>query len=185
MAQGWNTHGARSALVPLFVAAYLVSDAAQAAWWAGVAMSVAAAVQMAAIWPAGWVVDKWGRRGPMIAGAVLAGAAMAAIPASGTLAALTALLALYALGAALLGTAPAAAVGDAAGPGGTRAIALFSMAGDTGAVVGPLVAGWLASHLSFTAAFAAGAALWAASALVSSLMKAGRSGGPGGRAAPP
>jgi MFS family permease len=167
LAQGWNTHGARSALIPLFVAAYLVSDAAQAAWWAGIAMSVAAAVQMAAIWPAGWVVDKHGRRLPMVAGAALAAAAMAAMPVSRSLAALTAILAAYALGAAVTGTAPSAAVGDAAGPGGTQAIAVFSRAGDAGAVVGPLVAGFLAARFSYTAAFASGAALWAVSAAVS------------------
>ncbi|MDR2380635.1 MAG: MFS transporter, partial [Bifidobacteriaceae bacterium] len=140
LAQGWNTNGARGALVPLFVAAYLVADPAQAALWSGVAMSVAGGVQMVAIWPAGWVVDRFGRRIPMIGGAAVAGLAMAALPFSRTFALMTALLAVYALGAAALGTAPAAAVGDVAGPGATRPIALYSMAGDAGAVLGPLVA---------------------------------------------
>jgi MFS family permease len=110
----------------------------------------------------------------MVGGALLAGLAMAVLPQSRSLAALTALLAVYALAAALIGTAPAAAVGDAAGPGATRAIAVYSMAGDTGAVLGPLAAGWLAAHASYPAAFAVGAGLWAVSALVSALMRADR-----------
>jgi MFS family permease len=171
LAQGWNMQGARGTVVPLFVAAYLAADAAQAVLWAGLALSLGAAVQMAAIWPAGWAVDKFGRRWPMVGGALLAGLAMAALPFSRTLAALSALLALYALGAALLGTAPAAVVGDVAGPGATRPVALFSMAGDAGAVLGPLAAGWLAAHVSYLAAFAVGAGLWGASALVSAFMR--------------
>jgi MFS family permease len=174
LAQGWNTAGARSTLIPLFVAASLTADPARAALWAGLALSVAAGVQMTAIWPAGWVVDTYGRRVPMVGGALLAGVAMVSLPHSPTLALLTVLLVVYALGAALIGTAPSAAVGDAAGPGGTRAIALFSMAGDTGAVLGPLAAGYLAAHVSYVAAFSVGAALWGASALVSSLMRADR-----------
>jgi MFS family permease len=179
LAQGWNTNGARGSLVPLFVAAYLVADASQAALGAGIAMSVAAAVQMAAIWPAGWVVDMFGRRRPMVIGALIAAVAMAALPYSRSLALLAALLAVYALGAALIGTAPAAAVGDAAGPGATNAIAVYSMAGDTGSVIGPLVAGFLAARFSYVAAFTVGAGLWVVSALVSASTRAKAAGSPG------
>jgi hypothetical protein len=52
------------------------------------------------------------------------------------------------------------------------------MAGDTGAVLGPLAAGYLASQLSYAWAFAVGAGLWAVSALSSATMR-----GTGGRAA--
>ncbi|MDR1392684.1 MAG: MFS transporter [Bifidobacteriaceae bacterium] len=171
LAQGWNTAGARGALVPLFVAAVLASSPSQAALWTGLAMSLAAGLQMAAIWPSGWIVDRYGRRGPMVGGALVAGIAMVFLPHSPSIVWLTALLMVYALGAALIGTAPAAAVGDAAGPGATRAIAVFSMAGDTGAVLGPLVAGYLAAQTSYTAAFSAGAGLWLASAVTSWLMR--------------
>ncbi|MDR2566199.1 MAG: MFS transporter [Bifidobacteriaceae bacterium] len=171
LAQGWNTNGTRGALIPLFVAAYLAADESQAVLWAGIAMSVGAIVQVGAIWPSGVVVDRIGRRGPMVIGALVAAGAMAALPISRSLAVLAAVLSVYAIGAALIGTAPAAAVGDAAGPGGTRAIALYSMAGDTGSVVGPLVAGYLAAHFSYVTACAAGALLWLASALVSAAMR--------------
>ncbi|MDR0594936.1 MAG: MFS transporter [Bifidobacteriaceae bacterium] len=171
LAQGWNTNGTRAALVPLFVAAFLAADDAQAALFAGIAMAVGALAQMAAVWPAGVVVDKLGRRGPMVVGALVAAAALAALPFSGSLATLAGLMAVYAVGAALIGTAPAALVGDAAGPGGTRAIALYSMAGDAGSVVGPLAAGFLAAEFSYVTACAAGAALLAASAAFSAVMR--------------
>jgi MFS family permease len=181
LAQGWNTNGTRSSLIPLFVGAYLASDPATAVLWAGIAMSIAAAVQIVVIGPAGWIVDRYGRRGPMVGGAVVAAAAMAVLPFSRSLALLTALLSLYAVGAALIGTAPTAAVGDAAGPGGARAIALYSMAGDTGSVVGPLVAGYLAAEFSYVAACAVGAALWLASGGLSLLMPRGPRPGSSGK----
>jgi MFS family permease len=170
LAQGWNTNGARSTLVPLFVAAFLAATPTDATAITGVAMSVAAAVQIAVIGPAGWAVDRFGRRQPMVIGAVVAALALVVVPYAGSAALLTVLLALYAVGSALLGTAPAAAVGDAAGPGGTRAIALYSMIGDFGAVSGPLIAGFLAAKLSYSWAFTVGAGIWLASAALSLTM---------------
>jgi MFS family permease len=56
--------------------------------------------------------------------------------------------------------APSAAVGDvAAGRGGT-VVAAFQMSADLGAVMGPLVAGWLADDYSFGAAFGATAGVF-------------------------
>jgi MFS family permease len=164
---GWNSQGVRSALVPMFVATTLYSDPQVAARWTGLAMAVSAGAQALVLYPAGSLTDRWGRRGPMILGAAMAGAAMAAIPFTSTMAALTAVLVLYALASALVGTAPAALVGDVAGPGGTRAVAVFSMSSDVGAIVGPLVAGFLADHLSYTAAFGIGAVWWIASMVLS------------------
>ena len=68
-------------------------------------------------------------------------------------------LCVYGVAAAFLGTAPAAAVGDAAGGRGGTAVAVFSMCSDIGAIIGPLVAGLLADHISYPAAFAVGALL--------------------------
>jgi MFS family permease len=171
LTQGWNTNGTRASLIPLFVAAYLAASPSQAALWAGIAMSVGAGVQVAAVWPSGVLVDRIGRRGPMVAGALIAALSLVALPFSRSLAVLAVVLGVYAIGAALIGTAPAAAVGDAAGPGGTRAIALYSMAGDAGSVAGPLVAGYLAAEFSYVTACAVGAALWIVSALLSATMR--------------
>jgi MFS family permease len=171
LVQGWNANGTRAVLIPLFAAAYLADEASGAALGTGIALSVGAAVQMAAVWPSGLVVDRFGRRLPMIAGALVSGLTLALLPLSRSFAALALVLAAYALGSALMGTAPTALVGDSAGPGGTRAIAVYSMAGDLGSVVGPLAAGYLAGWLSYGAAFAVGAVMWVASAVLSAAMK--------------
>jgi MFS family permease len=166
--QGWNSHGVRSALVPLFVASTMYSDPQVAARWTGVAMAVSAGVQALAIYPAGAAVDRFGRRGPMLIGAGFAALGIAAIPFARNIAALGVALAFYALSSALSGTAPAALVADAAGPQRDRAVAVFSMSSDIGAIVGPLVAGLLADRVSFTAAFAVGAVAWVGSLVLSS-----------------
>jgi MFS family permease len=162
---GWNSAGARSALVPLFVAATLFRDPLEAARWTGVAMAVAAGAQVIAQYPAGILVDRFGRTGPLAIGALVSAGAMAAIPAARTLPALIAVLVVYALASAVCGTAPAALVGDAAGAERDRPVAVFSMSSDVGAITGPLAAGLLADRVSFTAAFAVGAAVWLAVAL--------------------
>jgi DHA1 family multidrug resistance protein-like MFS transporter len=50
-------------------------------------------------------------------------------------------------------------VGDAAGAGGGRPVAVFSMFSDFGAIVGPLAAGFLADTVSYPVAFMVGATL--------------------------
>ncbi|MCL2424544.1 MAG: MFS transporter, partial [Micrococcales bacterium] len=112
--------------------------------------------------PAGALVDRIGRRGPIIVGALLLAVALTSIPWSPSAVVLTVVLSVYAAGSALIGTAPAAAVGDTGG--GDRAIAVFTMSGDLGAIVGPLVAGALAAWVGYPTAFALGALLWLATA---------------------
>src|SRR5690606_9726192 len=62
-------------------------------------------------------------------------------------------LSVYGAAAAFMGTAPAAAVGDAAGARGGQPVAVFSAFSDVGAIIGPLVAGALVDAVSFPAAF--------------------------------
>jgi MFS family permease len=94
----------------------------------------------------------------MIGGGLAAGVTMMAVPFAPNIWVLIAVLCAYGVASAFLGTAPAAAVGDATG--GVRsgsAVAAFSMCADLGAIVGPLVAGLLADAVSYPAAFAVGA----------------------------
>ena len=58
------------------------------------------------------------------------------------------------VGGAFVGTAPGAVVGDIMHGRGGRVVAVFQMASDAGAILGPLVAGLLADQVSFGAAFA-------------------------------
>jgi MFS family permease len=166
LAQGWTSFGVRSTLVPLLVVEVLDRPTS----WTGIAFACAAVVQTIAVGPAGRFVDTVGRRPAMIAGGTLAGLAILAVPFAPDIGLLIVCLCLYGVAAALLGTAPAASVGDAAGGRGGTAVAVFSMCSDVGAIVGPLVAGLLADTFSYPVAFAVGAALLLAAAGVSTRM---------------
>lgn len=161
-AQGWGSMGVRSALIPVLVVEVLHETAV----WTGVAFAIAAVVQTLALGPAGRFVDRVGRR-PAIVGAFAAAAVlMMAIPYVRSLPLLIVLLCAYGVVAAFMGTAPAAALGDAAGPRNARPVAVFSAFSDAGAIVGPLVAGALLDAVSYPAAFASAALLMVAASLV-------------------
>jgi MFS family permease len=68
----------------------------------------------------------------------------------------------YGLGASLLGSVPAAMVGDVSPTRSGRVVAVFQMSADLGAIIGSLVAGWLTDTVSFQAAFAVSALVAAA-----------------------
>ncbi|MBG6238696.1 MFS family permease [Mycetocola sp. CAN_C7] len=149
-ANGWTSLGVRSALVPVLVVEVLSGTPA----WTGVAFAIAAVVQTVALGPAGRFVDTVGRRPAILAAYAVASVTVVGVSIAPNFAVLTALLCVYGIAAAFMGTAPAAAVGDAtAGARGGRPVAFFSMASDLGAILGPLVAGWLVDVASFPAAF--------------------------------
>jgi DHA1 family multidrug resistance protein-like MFS transporter len=154
-AQGWTSFGVRSALVPVLVVEVLHGPSS----WTGIAFAVAAVAQTLALAPAARFVDTVGRRPAIIGAFLVAAVTILAVPFAADIWMLTALLCLYGVASAFMGTAPAAAVGDAAGAGGGRPVAVFSMFSDFGAIIGPLVAGLLADTVSYPVAFAGGAVL--------------------------
>ena len=164
-ANGWTSLGVRSALVPVLVVDVLSGTAA----WTGGAFAIAAVVQTIALAPAGRFVDTVGRRPAILGAYAVAAVTILGVSVAPNFAVLTVLLCVYGVAAAFMGTAPGAAVGDATGgTRGGRPVALFSMASDLGAIIGPLVAGWLVDVASFPAAFAVAAvflAIASASAL--------------------
>jgi MFS family permease len=169
-AQGWTSFGVRMSLVPVLVVEVLHRPTS----WTGIAFAIASVAQTVAVGPAGRFVDTVGRRPAMITGGVLAGLSILAVPFAPRLWLLIVALSLYGIAAAFLGTAPAATVGDVAGRSGT-AVAIFSMCSDTGAIIGPLVAGVLADNVSYGAAFGLGAGLLiAASAAAVRMPRTGR-----------
>jgi MFS family permease len=161
-AQGWSSLGVRSALVPVLVVEVLLQPTS----WTGVLFAVAAVAQTLALAPASRFVDTVGRRPAVIGSFAVAAVSLAAVPFAPGLVTLGALLAVYGVATAFMGTAPAALVGDAAGARGGRPVAIFSMCSDVGAIAGPLVAGLLVDVASFEVAFGTAAALLAVSALV-------------------
>lgn len=153
--QGWQSFGVRNALVPVVVVEILYQDPT----WTGISFAVAAVIQTLALGPVGNFVDKIGRRPVMITAGFITGGATVLIPFAGNIWVLMAILGVYGIGSAMQGTAPTAAVGDAAGGRGGTAVAVYSMMSDVGAILGPLAAGWLADRFSMGAAFAAGGAI--------------------------
>lgn len=169
-AQGWTSFGVRSSLVPVLV----VEGLHRPTSWTGIAFAVAAVAQTIAVGPAGRFVDTVGRRPAMIAGSALAGLSITAVPFAPNIWLLIVALSLFGVASAFLGTAPAASVGDAAGGRGGTAVAIFSMCSDVGAIIGPLVAGFLADRFSYPVAFGVGAVLMLGAAALSTRMPRGR-----------
>lgn len=152
-AQGWTSLGVRTTLIPLFVVVVLGGTSS----WTGIALAAAAVAQALALAPAARFVDTVGRKPAIIGAFGVAGLAIVAISFAPNIWVLGALLCVYGVAAAFMGTAPAAAVGDAAGARGGRPVSVFSMCADAGAIVGPLVAGLLVDTFSFSVGFAVGA----------------------------
>jgi MFS family permease len=162
-ANGWSSLGIRSSLMPVLV----VEALHRTPTWTGIALAVASVVQTVAIQPAGRFVDRVGRRPAMIAGSSIGAVAMTAIAFSPNIWFLIGALCINAVGVSLMGTAPAATVGDVAGSRSGTPVAVFSMASDAGQIIGPLAAGAIADGSGISGAFLTGTLLMALAALAS------------------
>ena len=160
-AVGFSVLGVRSTVVPLLV----VQGLELAPGWIGAAFAVAALVQAVLLLPAGRAVDQVGRRPTLIAGGVLTTLSLVLLAAATGPVTLMLAMVVFAGGAALLGVAPAAIVGDVVeGKGGT-AVAVWQMSSDLGSVIGPLLVGLLIDQASFGVALLLSAAVVAACTL--------------------
>jgi MFS family permease len=148
LADGWAVMGVRAALIPLFVADVLH----RTPFWTGLGFLIVAAVNGAALFPAGRFADGRGRKPVLTAGCLVSASGMAVLALVPNLAGYLLGLALFGLGSGLLDVAPAAVVGDVVKGRGGSVFAAYSIASDTGTVTGPIVAGKLADS-SYTAAF--------------------------------
>lgn len=146
---GWVLFGVRSSLVPLFV----VEGLRRGPVWTGVGLVLGSVAQALLLLAAGRVTDQVGRRPALLLGSTLATASMVLLALSASLPAFLVSMVLLGAGAAFLGTAPAAIVGDTVRGRGGSVVAVFQMAGDLGAIIGPLVAGYLADEVSYGAAW--------------------------------
>jgi MFS family permease len=161
---GLTVFGMRSALIPLFVVEGLQQGPSLSGW----AFLVAAAVQAVFLLPAGQLTDLRGRRPAMIIGSIatVLGMLMLVVDDLATGSLSVALVVFFvsmvvmSIGAAFLGSAPSAVVGDImGGRQGGSVVAAFQMVSDIGAVIGPLLGGLLLDLYGFEWAFAAGAAI--------------------------
>ena len=151
-ANGWSSFGVRNSLLPLFAAAVLSAGPEIA----GISLTAFAAGTALALTFSGRLADSWGRKPLVITGLAINGAATAAIGFSGSVAMFLVVSAVAGLGTGLLNPAQQAAVADVVGSerSGGKVLAAFQMSADTGAIIGPILAGVLADTLGYTWAFA-------------------------------
>jgi MFS family permease len=163
-ANGWAVFGVRVSLVPLFVEEVLRRDGA----FAGTALAVFAAGNVVMLMVSGRFADVWGRKPLVLLGLVVTAGGTAWVGFTDTVPMFLAATVVAGLGAGLLSPPLQATVADVLGSRGRGGpvLATFQMAADIGGVLGPIVAGLLADHVSFAAAFAVTGALCLVAALV-------------------
>ncbi|HUR16691.1 MAG TPA: MFS transporter [Candidatus Limnocylindrales bacterium] len=159
----------------LFVADAWNLSADDAAAQAGLALTVLAALTVAASIPAGWLADRLGRRPVMVAGAGLAAVGIALVPFTRDPVGLIGAGVLLALGSAAFGSASWAALSEAVAPersgwqlglanlgtaGAAAAAGLFGVVIDLGNGFRPEAGYVVAFGLAAVAALAGGALAW-------------------------
>ena len=134
---GWAFFGVRMSLVPLFVTEEM--DCGRSG--SGSASLCSSVAQAGFLLSRGEVRRPAGRRPRWSSGSLLAAAAFAAIALVESLPVFLVAMTAIGVGGAFVGTAPGAVVGDIMHGRGGRVVAVFQMASDAGAIIGPLVAG--------------------------------------------
>ncbi|WP_082393306.1 MFS transporter [Nocardia arizonensis] len=163
-ANGAAIFGVRMALVPLLVVEVLK----QPSGMAGVALTVFAAGNVAVLFWAGGLSDRFGRRPFLIAGAAICAVGTAGLGYAPNLAWLLGTSVVAGIGSGMLTPTLQAALADVIGPKarGGPVLAGFQMSADLGTVIGPIAIGALAQQTSYgiallvTGGLLALAALW-------------------------
>ncbi|WP_253905860.1 MFS transporter [Arthrobacter sp. H5] len=152
-ANGWSSFGVRMALIPLFAAAVLGAGPEVA----GISLAFFAAGTALALTVSGRLADTLGRRPLILTGLVINGAAMACIGFTGDVFWFLVVSVIAGIGTGILNPAQQAVVADVIGSerSGGKVLAGFQMSADTGAILGPILAGVLVDTLSYNWAFAA------------------------------
>jgi MFS family permease len=137
----------RQTIIPLYAASILGLDVKQI----GLVMGVAAAVDMSMFYPAGYVMDRFGRKFAYVPSFLLQALGMALIPLTGSFAALLAATSLIGFGNGL-GSGTMLTLGaDLAPPKGEGMgafLGLWRLIGDTGHTSAPIIVGTIADALS-------------------------------------
>jgi MFS family permease len=151
MAFFWVIAGGYDTLVPLFGQ----SGLGMSTVGIGAVLAVAVATEFCALYPAGALADRFGRKRLLIPALCWFAVMIAATGwATGPIV-FGILMALLGLGSGSVAVAPAAMLSDVVPEGGSgAAVGVFRFFGDLGFVFGPLVAGVSASAFGFRGAFA-------------------------------
>ena len=136
----------RQSIIPLYAASILGLDVDKI----GLVMGIAAAVDMSMFYPAGYVMDRFGRKFAYVPSFLLQALGMALVPLTGSFAALLAVTSLIGFGNGL-GSGTMLTLGaDLAPPQGEGMgafLGLWRLVGDTGQTSGPIVVGTIADVL--------------------------------------
>jgi MFS family permease len=158
----WQSHGVRNLLVPLFIVEVLGLTTREA----GLAFSIAAVVQFAFLQPAGWATDRLGRRPVLLFGTVTMAVVGASLALTNSYVVLVVLLCVYSVGATATGSSAQAMLADVVPPTSGSGLAAFQMFGDSGQILGPLVAGALIDVLPMRVAWFPGTVFFAIAAVL-------------------
>ena len=162
-ANGWANFGARLALIPLFVgAAPGLGDE-----MTGLVLMVFALANALALAVASRIVDSVGRRPVIITGMSICAVGTGALGLSGQPLPVLILSVIAGAGAGLLVPGQQLAIADVVGANrsGGQALATFQMSQDLGAILGPLLTGFVVSLAGFGWGFAVTGAVLALGAL--------------------
>lgn len=146
--------GARSSLVPQFI----TDDLGRGTGWVYVAFLVTSVVSGALLLPFGQIADTRGRRPVIVGGLAVGAVGFVLLPTWTALSGLVIAMVLLGVAAAADSVAPGAVLGDVVGSRGGTVVAVFQMAGDLGAVIGPIAAGAAADANGYGLAFGISAA---------------------------
>ena len=147
--------GARSSLVPQFI----TDDLGRGTGWVYVAFLITSIVSGALLLPFGQIADTRGRRPVIIGGLAIGAVGFVLLPSWTTVLSLVVAMMLLGVAGAADAVAPGAVLGDVVGSRGGTVVAVFQMAGDLGAVIGPIAAGAAADANGYGLAFAISAAV--------------------------
>lgn len=139
----------RVATIPLFVTEAL----AQKPSITGLGLAVYAAADGLALYPAGRLSDRWGRRPAMIIGALVTALSLSLLAFPPNLTLFYVAMVVGGVGAALQTVGPAAVAGDVAGGRRGSVIATFQISGDIGVMLGPLIANSIVDSSGYSLAF--------------------------------
>ena len=152
----WVLFGMRSSILPLFVTENLNSTAA----FVGYGFALSALFQGLLLLKAGRISDLKGRKQVIMLGGYIVMIGILGLTFSINIWMFLVSMTVLGIGAAFLGTAPGAIVGDVIKGKGGKVIGVFQMSGDAGMIIGPIVVGAISDLYSFRAAFAATAVIF-------------------------
>ncbi|WP_022918001.1 MFS transporter [Ruania albidiflava] len=149
-ANGWSNFGVRVGVLPQLAVA--VHDDT---WVAGAALAAASVGTAATLQFSGRWADSVGRRPLVLAGLLVTAIGLGLIGLSNGLVVLLALSVFSGIGGGLLNPAQQATLADIVGSdrSGSKVLATFQMAQDTGAILGPILIGLVADNFGFAWAF--------------------------------